>query len=69
VRSDTERWARWQDRLAGPWAAFASGCQCNRNTLDLLAASGMRVAEVDRHKWSGMPRIVRPLAIGSAEVA
>jgi len=69
VRSDAERWARWQDRLAGPWAAFASGCQCNRNTLDLLAASGMRVAEVDRHKWSGMPRIVRPLAIGSAEVA
>jgi len=67
VRSDTERWGRWQDRLAGPWAAFASGCQCNRHTVDLLEASGMRVAAVYRHKWHGMPRVVRPLAIGSAE--
>jgi ubiquinone/menaquinone biosynthesis C-methylase UbiE len=66
VRSDVERWGRWQDRLARPWAAFASGCRCNRNTLDLLEASGMRVADVDRRKWSGMPRLVRPLAIGSA---
>jgi ubiquinone/menaquinone biosynthesis C-methylase UbiE len=66
VRSDVERWGRWQDRLARPWAAFAAGCRCNRNTLDLLEASGMRVADVDRRKWSGMPRLVRPLAIGSA---
>ncbi len=67
VRSDVERWGRWQDRLVRPWAAFASGCRCNRNTLDLVEASGMRVAKVDRRKWSGMPRVVRPLAIGSAE--
>jgi ubiquinone/menaquinone biosynthesis C-methylase UbiE len=67
VRSDVERWGRWQDRLARPWAAFAAGCRCNRNTLDLIEASGMRVAEVDRRrKWSGMPHLVRPLAIGSA---
>ena len=66
VRSDVEGWGRWQDRLARPWAAFASGCRCNRNTLDLLEASGMRAAEVSRSKWSGMPRLVRPLAIGSA---
>jgi hypothetical protein len=26
------------------------------------------VAEVDRRNWSGMPRLVRPLAIGSAEI-
>ena len=69
TRSDAERWGRWQDRLARPWAAFASGCRCNRNTLDLLEASGMRMAEVDRRKWSGMPRLVRPLAIGSAEIS
>ena len=67
VRSDSERWGRWQDRLARPWAAFASGCRCNRNTLDLLDASGIPVSELDRHKWKGMPRLVRPLAIGSAE--
>jgi ubiquinone/menaquinone biosynthesis C-methylase UbiE len=67
VRSDSERLARWQDRLARPWAAFASGCQCNRNTLELVEASGMRLADVDRRKWGGMPHVVRPLAIGSAE--
>ena len=66
LRSDVPRWGRWQDRLARPWAAFASGCRCNRNTLDLLEASGMRLAGVERRKWSGMPRVVRPLAIGSA---
>jgi ubiquinone/menaquinone biosynthesis C-methylase UbiE len=67
LRSDSERWARWQDRLERPWAAFASGCRCNRNTLDTLKTSGLRVANVDRRKWSGMPRVVRPLAIGSAK--
>ena len=66
VRSDVERWGRWQDRLARPWAAFASGCRCNRNTLDLLNASGMPASEVSWSKWSGMPRVVRPLAIGVA---
>jgi ubiquinone/menaquinone biosynthesis C-methylase UbiE len=68
VRSRTERWARWQDRLARPWAAFASGCRCNRDTLDLVEASGMRLARVDEHTWSGMPWLVRPLAVGSAEI-
>jgi ubiquinone/menaquinone biosynthesis C-methylase UbiE len=67
VRSDTERWARWQDRLARPWAAFASGCRCNRNTLELVEASGLRLADVHRAKWGGMPSVVRPLAIGNAE--
>jgi hypothetical protein len=56
-----------QDRLARPWAAFASGGRCNRNTLDLLEASGMRAAGLDRRKWSGMPPLVRPLALGGAE--
>src|SRR5215208_2626885 len=37
VRSDSPRWARWQDRLNGPWRAFADGCNCNRATLDALA--------------------------------
>jgi ubiquinone/menaquinone biosynthesis C-methylase UbiE len=69
VRSDVERWGRWQDRLARPWAAFASGCRCNRNTIGLLEESGMRLAAVDRRKWSGMPNLVRPLAIGSAVTA
>src|ERR671917_582513 len=48
VRSDHERWARWQDRVERPWRAFADGCRCNRPTLDLLRQSGLRLGEVAR---------------------
>ncbi|HWM11820.1 MAG TPA: class I SAM-dependent methyltransferase [Solirubrobacteraceae bacterium] len=66
LRSDAERWARWQDRLERPWAAFAGGCHCNRNTLDLIADSPLRVDESARASWHGMPPVVRPLTIGRA---
>jgi SAM-dependent methyltransferase len=67
LRSDRDRWARWQDRLEGPWAGFAEGCRCNQRTLDLLAAGGLSVTGLERHSWRGMPRWVRPLALGRAE--
>ena len=66
LRSDTERWGRWQDRLARPWAAFGGGCRCNRRTLELIAHSPLRVEESARASWRGMPPVVRPLTIGSA---
>jgi len=36
VRSDDPGLARWQDRLHGAWRSFADGCNCNRQTADLL---------------------------------
>src|SRR3954451_8011901 len=36
VRAEDARLALRQDRLAPPWRAFAAGCRCNRNTLDVL---------------------------------
>jgi ubiquinone/menaquinone biosynthesis C-methylase UbiE len=65
LRSDAERWGRWQDRLEAPWAAFAEGCRCNRRTLEAMAGAGLR-PQVRREHWSGMPRLVRPLAVGHA---
>jgi SAM-dependent methyltransferase len=65
VRADSERLARWQDRLEEPWAAFADGCRCNRRTLDGMRDAGFTV-EVERGRWSGMPPLVHPLATGSA---
>ena len=62
---EDERLARWQDRLAGPWAAFAAGCRCDRPTLDLLAGT-FDVEPPVRGEWRGMPRLVRPLALGTA---
>jgi SAM-dependent methyltransferase len=69
VRSpDSERLARWQDRVERPWGWFAGGCHPNRATGDMLPAAGF---EVDRVKRDSFPKAgwapwVRPLIIGSA---
>lgn len=42
--------ARWaQSRLAPFWAAAASGCRLNRDTVGLVRAAGFRTGEVRRH--------------------
>jgi SAM-dependent methyltransferase len=66
VRADSPQLARWQDRLARPWRAFAAGCRANQPTLELIAAGGMRVEAVESARWLGMPAIVHPLATGRA---
>jgi ubiquinone/menaquinone biosynthesis C-methylase UbiE len=65
VRSDSERLSRWQDRLAGPWRAFASGCRCNQPTLELIERA-LEVERVERETWRGVPPIVSPLVTGEA---
>lgn len=65
VRSDSPRLARWQDRLEGPWSAFASGCRCNQPTLGMLRA-GLTVDAAENERWRLMPPIVRPLVTGTA---
>jgi SAM-dependent methyltransferase len=60
------RLARRQDRLARPWRAFAQGCRCNQETLVLLERQGLRVVDLARADWRGMPSLVRPLVIGEA---
>jgi ubiquinone/menaquinone biosynthesis C-methylase UbiE len=67
VRSDSPRLARWQDRLHRPWHAFAAGCNANRATVDLVRESALKVQAVDHDRWSWMPVLVHPLAIGSAQ--
>ena len=66
IRSDSPRWARWQDRLNTPWRAFAEGCNCNRPTLDVLAAGPLELREVQRGVIPAMVPLIRPLATGSA---
>ena len=57
---------RWQNRLHGPWHAFACGCHCNRDLLSALTAAGFTTDEVEREEWKFMPPIVRPVVVGSA---
>ena len=66
VRAETPRLARWQDRLHRPWHAFAAGCNANRPTVDMLRESPLRVEAVENDRWSWMPALVHPLAIGTA---
>jgi SAM-dependent methyltransferase len=66
VRSDSPRWARWQDRLNGPWGAFAEGCNCNRATVDTIAAGPLGLRRVDHGTIPAMVPLIRPLATGSA---
>jgi SAM-dependent methyltransferase len=65
VRSDAHRLSRWQERLAGPWEAFADGCRCDQDTLGLIEQA-LRVARLEREEWRGMPRLLRPLIVGEA---
>lgn len=65
VRSDSERSLRWQERLAGPWKAFADGCRCNQETLGLIAQA-LRIEHLEREQWRGMPGLIRPLIVGEA---
>ncbi len=69
VRSDEEGLARWQDRLHGPWRAFADGCNCNRRTLELIQSAGFEPTGVQHERWRRMPSIVRPLVSGRATPA
>jgi len=67
VRAASPRMARWQDRLAAPWAAFAQGCRCNVPT-DALLADELCVGRVEHAQWRGMPALVRPLVVGEAQI-
>jgi ubiquinone/menaquinone biosynthesis C-methylase UbiE len=68
VRAGSPGLAGWQDRLAGPWAAFAQGCRCNQRTDALLAAE-FRLAHRAEGWWRGMPALVGPLVVGQGLVA
>jgi SAM-dependent methyltransferase len=67
VRATSPRLARWQDRLAAPWAAFAQGCHCNL-PIDALLADELLLERVEHARWRGMPALVRPLVVGAAQI-
>jgi ubiquinone/menaquinone biosynthesis C-methylase UbiE len=65
VGAGSPRRARWQQRLARPWAAFADGCRCNQDTLAMIERV-LKVERLERDEWRGMPGLVRPLIVGEA---
>jgi SAM-dependent methyltransferase len=59
------RLARWQDRLNRPWRHVGNGCNANRDTLAALRDGGFEV-EARGDTWHRMPRLIRPIVIGTA---
>ncbi|OXM61141.1 class I SAM-dependent methyltransferase [Amycolatopsis vastitatis] len=68
VRAEDPKLARRQTRLAGPWAAFAQGCRCDRDTVALLKQR-FDIEDMSTARWRGMPSVVHPLIIGTATPA
>jgi ubiquinone/menaquinone biosynthesis C-methylase UbiE len=66
VRAEDPGLARWQDRLEKPWRFVGDGCHCNRDTLATIAASPLRLDDVERGELPKAPPIVKPLVRGSA---
>jgi ubiquinone/menaquinone biosynthesis C-methylase UbiE len=66
VRADEPKLAKWQDRLNWLQLQLAYGCNCNRPTLDSIAAAGFEVQEVEYDAMKKAPPIVRPLIAGIA---
>ena len=65
VRAGDPKLARRQSRYARPWAAFAQGCRCDRDTFSLLTRR-FDIEWVTDAQWLGMPSVVRPLVMGVA---
>ena len=65
VRSEDDGLARWQDRLN--WLnQLVVNCDCNRATLQEIAAAGFSVTDVLHGELKKAPPFVRPLVVGTA---
>lgn len=69
VRSEEERLARVQDRMAPINVRVGHGCRCNRRTLDGIAHAGFAITRLERDTLSHTPAFLSPLVIGVAEPA
>jgi ubiquinone/menaquinone biosynthesis C-methylase UbiE len=69
VRSDEEKLARHQDRMAPLNRRIGHGCHCNRPTLDGIRSAKFTVTEVEHDTLNKAPRHIRPLVVGQAEPA
>lgn len=68
VRSKDPAVAAKQDRWLKPWRAFNVGCHPNRDTVAAISKAGFDVSGIEQFDLDekGVPKIVRPHAIGTA---
>lgn len=66
VRSADPKLARRQDRWAPVWRFVSGGCNCNRDTLSTIAASGLDLERHSLGRFPKAPKVVSPLLSGVA---
>ncbi|WP_101950650.1 class I SAM-dependent methyltransferase [Mycobacterium sp. 3519A] len=60
---------RFQDLIARPWAAVASGCHPNRRTVEAIASAGFDTAGLRRIRRTAVPPPCTPQLLGFATSA
>jgi SAM-dependent methyltransferase len=65
-RAESERTARWQDRLNPLWVRIADGCHMNRPIDRLVEAGGFRLVALERFRDEG-PGLLGQMYRGVAE--
>ena len=68
-RSPDQAIRKWQDRLDRLWGRFTGGCHLNRSTPELLAASGLKVTDLESAYVEGLPKLAGYTYRGAAERA
>ena len=68
VRSESEKTAKWQDRVERPWGFMAAGCHPNRDTGAAIDASPLEIEELIDDEFPKAPSLARPLIRGTARL-
>ena len=68
VRAESEKTAKWQDRVERPWGFMAAGCHPNRDTGASISASPLEIEELIDDEFPKAPSLARPLIRGSARL-
>jgi SAM-dependent methyltransferase len=66
VRSEEEKLARTQDRMAPINVRIGHGCHCNRPTLDTIRQADFEVTDLHNDTLQHAPKFISPLIVGVA---
>ncbi len=66
--TESEKSARWQDRLERPWGWFAGGCHPNRDTAATLTSAGFAL-DLEQSEFPKAPAIANPVIHGTGKLS
>ena len=66
IRADSQRLAKWQDRIQPVWSFFGGGCHPNRDTPAAYKRAGFVLEEIERFDFKPNMVLDKPHAKGDA---